>query len=69
MNTCDLDPNETEGVLRFLSRERKKVLSFFEFKHRVRNYGYCIQRAEGGLFVHTLPQRDRVCALPRELLT
>ena len=38
MTTCDIDPVETESVLRFLSRERKKVLSLFEFKQRI--FGY-----------------------------
>lgn len=69
MNTCDPDPFETESLLRFLSRERKMVPSFFDFKHRLRNYGYCIKRSNGELFVHALPHRDRICALPRELIT
>jgi len=69
VTTCDLDRVETESVLRFLSHERKKVLSLFEFKHRLRNYGYCLKRSEGVFYVLTLPHRKRVCALPRELLS
>ncbi len=61
------DIKEMEMLARFLKRERDKVPSFSEFRTRLRNYGYCIRREEGGHFLHALPSRRRICSMPMEV--
>lgn len=67
MEMTRTDIKEMETLINFLKRERAKVPSFTDFRARLRNYGYCIRRDEGGHFVHMLPSREKICPVPQEL--
>ncbi|WP_432448198.1 hypothetical protein [Aliiroseovarius marinus] len=58
---------ETNRVLDFLAAERAKAPNFRSFRRQLVEYGYCISKGAHGLVVETLPNRQTVCALPREL--
>ncbi|MDA5092747.1 hypothetical protein O2N63_01435 [Aliiroseovarius sp. KMU-50] len=62
------DTKEMEALVQFLRKERAKVTNFRAFKARLRNYGYCIRREAGELTIHSLPSREMICPVPRELL-
>lgn len=66
MKLRDTDIREMEALIGFLRRERQQVQSFSAFRARLRNYGYCIRRDEGGHFVHLLPSREKICPVPQE---
>ncbi len=58
-------PNkEKASILEFVLKQRRRVLSYREWKHRLIGFGFGIAETDQGHVLTALPGGHRLCRLP-----